>query len=126
MIRLLVQGMLREDPKIRVTAGSPPHAIGHLMASNPDGQQVPITLVAFGRLAQQLADYRKNDVIAVTGRAKLRAYGDKFHLPAPAVDLTIDGILNLRPAGFATPPLDERTRASRLFDCPGDPPDALN
>ncbi len=90
---------LGTDPRnIQTRTGSPMvTAFGFAYIGSED-RDLPLSIVAFGSLADELAKYRKGDAIRVSGDFQANDYTNRDGQPVEGFQITADGIAGIKSA----------------------------
>ena len=96
MIRALITGKLYGEPTARTSQSGKPFTTAKVKADGKDGATAWCSIIAFGELAERLATFKANDVVAMAGRCELAAWLDKSGNPAAGLSLVADEIATLK------------------------------
>jgi single-stranded DNA-binding protein len=91
-ITTLITGRLIADPERRTSASGKSFTAARLSAGTDD-ESVLCSVIAFGTTAEQLAALAKGDTLAITGRAKPKAWTDREGALKAGLDVVADQVL---------------------------------
>lgn len=78
MIDALISGKLIRDPQLKTGASGKPFANFMLSVPVADGENVIVSGIAFGDVAERIAKLQKDDALAVTGSLALSSWTAKI------------------------------------------------
>lgn len=91
-ISALITGKLIADPERRTGNNGKPFTLAKVVAATDDGESL-VSVIAFGSVAEQLAELGKGDTVALTGRAKVNTWTDREGNPKAGLSVTADALL---------------------------------
>jgi len=91
-ITTLITGRLIADPERRTSASGKSFTTARLSAGTDD-ESVLCSVIAFGTTAEQLAVLGRGDTLAITGRAKPKAWTDREGALKAGLDVVVDQVL---------------------------------
>ena len=91
-ITALVTGRLIADPERRTGTSGKPFTLAKIAAVGDDGDAL-VSVIAFGSVAEQLAEFGKGDTLAITGRAKVNTWADREGNAKAGLSVTADALL---------------------------------
>lgn len=91
-ITALITGRLIADPERRTSASGKGFTTARLSAGTDD-ESVLCSVIAFGTAAEQLAALAKGDTLAITGRAKPKAWTDREGSLKAGLDVVAEQVL---------------------------------
>lgn len=90
-VTALITGKLVSQPEQRTGSSGKPFTTARMLAGTED-ENVPVSIIAFGPAAEQLAALGKGDTVALAGRMKPKVWL-KDGEPMVALDMVVDGLL---------------------------------
>jgi len=99
-------GRLGQDPRQIVTSTGKSMTVATIAVDvardDPDAAPLWLGIVAFGRLAEELAKHNRGELVSVAGRVQRRDYTDKLGERQQQLQIVCDSLLSartVRPAG---------------------------
>ncbi len=91
-ITALVTGKLTADPDSRIGSNGKRFIVARVSAHNGD-ERVTVSVIAFGSVADQLAELGKGDAVAITGRAKVTTWANADGATSSGLSVAADAVL---------------------------------
>lgn len=100
MITLAAIGRLMTAPERRETAkGSPMATVQLAVKPKPEGDAVPIDVIAFGTTAKALADHEQGDLVQLFGRLQWNQWRDRSGNEQRGWGIVADQLVSARAPG---------------------------
>jgi single-stranded DNA-binding protein len=103
MLSLLATGRLAANPEVRTGPSGRPYTRARLFCQS-EGGDVPLSMIAFGAVGEELATVPAGVAISVSGRFKLAAWTGRDGTQKTGLSVTVDAILYARPPRRRTRP----------------------
>ena len=98
MMRLAIHGRLGRDAKLIDTQSGKPMAVASIAVDLPDKagdyKTEWLELLAFGRMAEQLAGHKKGEAVSAYGRGQINEYQNNTREVSRQLQVVVDGIVS--------------------------------
>ncbi|KRA84222.1 single-stranded DNA-binding protein [Altererythrobacter sp. Root672] len=99
MITVAAIGRLMQAPERRETAkGSPMATVQLAVKPKPEGDAVPIDVIAFGTTAKALVEHEQGDLVQLFGRLQWNQYTDRYGTSRASWGIVADQLTSARTA----------------------------
>jgi single-stranded DNA-binding protein len=103
MLSVLATGRLAANPEVRTGPSGRPYTRARLFCPS-EGGDVPLSMIAFGAVGEELATVPAGVAISVSGRFKLARWTAKDGTERTGLSVTVDALLYARPPRRRTRP----------------------